>query len=204
MMRKQPQQGRSKELVNIILQATEKAVCVHGLEGVTTPKVAELAGVSVGSIYQYFEDKQQMLECLLEQKSHEIGQQLKQLLSLEAQQDLAVLVRLAINFGFAALTEHRFYLEVIKHWHNLPQRRATEVMQQHFFELGQQLLLQHHQGLCLNNLASKLFIIINSTMYSLMRYVASQPSVLAQDEIAEELTHMIMAYLHYKPAEKLL
>lgn len=203
-MRKQPQQERSKVLVNIILQATEKAVCLHGLQGVTTPKVAELAGVSVGSIYQYFEDKQQMLEWLLEQKSQDLGQQLKQLLSREAQQDLGVLVRLSINFGFAALTGNRFYLEVIKHWHNLPQSRATEVMQQHFFELGQQLLLKHHQGLCLNNLASKLFIIINSTMYSMMRYLGSQPSVLAQDEIVEELTHMIMAYLHYKPLEKLV
>lgn len=194
-MRKQPKQGRSRELVNVLLQATEKAVCLYGLEGVTTPKIAEISGVSVGSIYQYFEDKQSMIECLLEQKSNDIGVQLKALLAQDTQSDLISLIRQSINFGFETLNKNQFYVEVIRHWHNLPQTRATDVMLQHFFDLGQQLLLKHHQRLALINLNTKLFVIINSTMYTMMRYIGLRPSLITQDDIVNELTQMISSYL---------
>lgn len=197
-MRKQPKQGRSRELVNILLQATEKAVCVYGLEGLTTPKIAEISGVSVGSIYQYFEDKQSMLECLLEQKSHEIGAQLKDLLAQNEQADLLTLIRLSISFGFDILNKNQFYVEIIRHWHTLPQNKATDVMLQHFFDLGQQLLLKHHQRLALVNLNAKLFVIINSTMYTMMRYIGLRPSMISQEEIINELTMMICGYLQIK------
>lgn len=197
-MRKQPKQGRSRELVNILLQATEKAVCLYGLEGVTTPKIAEISGVSVGSIYQYFEDKQSMLECLLEQKSHVIGVQLKELLTQHAQADLITLIRLSIQFGFDTLNKNQFYVEVIRHWHTLPQNKATDVMLQHFFDLGQQLLLKHQQRLALSNLNTKLFVIINSTMYTMMRYIGLRPSLMTQHEIENELTLMISSYLQIK------
>lgn len=197
-MRKQPKQGRSRELVNILLQATEKAVCVYGLEGLTTPKIAEISGVSVGSIYQYFEDKQSMLECLLEQKSHEIGAQLKDLLAQHEQADLLTLIHLSISFGFDILNKNQFYVEIIRHWHTLPQNKATDVMLQHFFDLGQQLLLKHHQRLALINLNAKLFVIINSTMYTMMRYIGLRPSMISQDEIINELTMMICGYLQIK------
>ncbi len=197
-MRKQPKQGRSKDLVNVLLQATEKAVCQYGLEGLTTPKIAEISGVSVGSIYQYFEDKQAILECLLEQKSHDIGEQLKRLLSQQLHDDLHEVIRAAIRFGFDTLNQNQFYVEVIRHWHNLPQTKATDVMQQHFFELGQQLLLKHHSTLSLDNLSVKLFIIINSTMYTMMRYIGLQPSLMTQDDVTDELTHMVVGYLQNK------
>lgn len=197
-MRKKPQQSRSRELVNVILQATEKAVCLYGLENTTTPKIAELSGVSVGSIYQYFSDKQNILDCLLEQKSHEIGQQLKQLLSLSPDEKLETLISTAINFGFEALNNNQFYVEVIRHWHNFPQTRATDVMQQHIFDLGQQVLLKYHQHLDLNNLSTKLFIIINSTMYTMMRYISLEHSLMRQNEIVDELKLMILGYLQMK------
>lgn len=199
-MRKQPQQGRSKELVNIMLQATEKAVCLYGMEGVTTPKVAELAGVSVGSIYQYFADKQSLLEQLMEQKSHEIGQELKKLLSQHTDENLENLIRLTICFGFNILNKNNFYLEVIQHWHHFPKTRATEVMQQYFFDIGQQVLLKHQHDIHLNNLASKLFIIINSITYTMMRYISTQPSLISHDEMIEQLSIMTLSYLQAKPA----
>lgn len=197
-MRKQPKQGRSRELVNILLQATEKAVCLYGMEGVTTPKIAEISGVSVGSIYQYFEDKQAMVECLLEQKSHDISAQLKELLSQHAHADLMTLIRLSILFGFDTLNKNQFYVEVIRHWHNLPQTKATEVMLQHFFDLGQQLLLKHHQRIALTNLNAKLFVIIHSTMYTMMRYIGLRPTLITEEDIVEELTQMISGYLQLR------
>ncbi len=59
--RKQPQQARSTALVAAILQAATQVLAQEGAARFTTARVAEKAGVSVGSIYQYFPNKASIL-----------------------------------------------------------------------------------------------------------------------------------------------
>ncbi|MEG7424203.1 TetR family transcriptional regulator [Serratia marcescens] len=59
--RKQPQQARSTELVAAILEAATQVLAEEGVTRFTTARVAEKAGVSVGSIYQYFPNKESIL-----------------------------------------------------------------------------------------------------------------------------------------------
>src|SRR5689334_3739587 len=59
--RKQPQQARSSELVAAILDAAVQVLAKEGAQRFTTARVAERAGVSVGSLYQYFPNKAAIL-----------------------------------------------------------------------------------------------------------------------------------------------
>jgi AcrR family transcriptional regulator len=59
--RKQPQQARSTELVNVVLEAALQVLAREGAHRFTTTRVAEKAGVSVGSLYQYFPNKAAIL-----------------------------------------------------------------------------------------------------------------------------------------------
>ncbi|MBJ7309460.1 TetR family transcriptional regulator [Rugamonas sp. CCM 8940] len=59
--RKQPKQARSTELVAAILQAAIQVLAKEGAQRFTTARVAEKAGVSVGSVYQYFPNKAAIL-----------------------------------------------------------------------------------------------------------------------------------------------
>jgi AcrR family transcriptional regulator len=59
--RKQPQQARSNELVAAILEAAVQVLAKEGAQRFTTARVAEKAGVSVGSVYQYFPNKAAIL-----------------------------------------------------------------------------------------------------------------------------------------------
>lgn len=59
--RKKPQQARSNELVAAILEAALQVLAKEGAQRFTTTRVAERAGVSVGSIYQYFPNKASIL-----------------------------------------------------------------------------------------------------------------------------------------------
>jgi AcrR family transcriptional regulator len=59
--RKQPKQNRSTELVATILEAAVQVLGKEGAQRFTTARVAEKAGVSVGSIYQYFPNKAAIL-----------------------------------------------------------------------------------------------------------------------------------------------
>jgi AcrR family transcriptional regulator len=56
-MRKSPQQVRSQETVDVIVSAAARVLAKAGWSGFTTNKVAAVAGVSIGSLYQYFPNK---------------------------------------------------------------------------------------------------------------------------------------------------
>src|SRR3982750_1303165 len=59
--RKQPQQARSNQLVEAVLDAAVQVLMREGAQRFTTARVAERAGVSVGSLYQYFPNKASIL-----------------------------------------------------------------------------------------------------------------------------------------------
>lgn len=64
--RKRPQQRRSQTTVDAILDAASEIFCSGGFEQTSTNAVAERAGVSIGSFYQYFPNKLALLEALRE------------------------------------------------------------------------------------------------------------------------------------------
>lgn len=65
-MLKAPQQRRSREMVHAILDATLFVIEEEGAESFTTNRIAEVAGISVGSLYQYFENKEMLIAGTIE------------------------------------------------------------------------------------------------------------------------------------------
>jgi AcrR family transcriptional regulator len=64
--RKTPSQERSRQTVDAIIEAAAQVFERHGYVGGTTNHIAERAGVSIGSLYQYFPNKEAILAVLLE------------------------------------------------------------------------------------------------------------------------------------------
>src|SRR5690606_24152938 len=64
--RKRPRQARAAATLDAIFEATIQVLLAEGLHRLTTTRVAERAGVSVGSMYQYFPNKQALLYALNE------------------------------------------------------------------------------------------------------------------------------------------
>jgi AcrR family transcriptional regulator len=63
--RKQPRQARAQHTVEAIFEASARILEEHGHGGFTTNAVAELAGASIGTLYQYFPDKDALLGALI-------------------------------------------------------------------------------------------------------------------------------------------
>lgn len=68
--RKEPTQDRSRALVDALIEATARILTAEGADAVTTNRVAEVAGASIGSLYQYFPNKEALLAALLERELH--------------------------------------------------------------------------------------------------------------------------------------
>jgi AcrR family transcriptional regulator len=70
--RKQPLQQRSRETVAVILEAAARVLEARGLEGYNTNAVAERGGISVGSVYQYFPNKDALTLALIARFEEEL------------------------------------------------------------------------------------------------------------------------------------
>jgi AcrR family transcriptional regulator len=64
--RRTPAQARSRDTVRAILQAAARVFATHGYAAATTNRVAEVAGVSIGSLYEYFPNKDALLVAIME------------------------------------------------------------------------------------------------------------------------------------------
>ncbi len=70
--RKEPKQARSRQLVDAILEAAARVFEAQGYDATNTNRVAEVAGVSVGSMYQYFPNKDALVTALHERHVGEV------------------------------------------------------------------------------------------------------------------------------------
>lgn len=195
-MRKKPQQQRAKIIVNTILKATQICIAEMGLEQVTTPKISEKSGVSVGSIYQYFQNKDEIILELLRIKSENLGLALKQLAMQQDQLELKALIDISLQFGFDVMREDGgFFLQVMKHWHAYNNSEAAKVLEKHFFEVGLYVFNRFYRHWNFETLKHKSFVIINSTLFTMMRYVSNNDFLISEQQLKFELSTMILAYL---------
>ena len=198
-IRKKPQQQRAKLIVDHILQAAQIYIVEQGLMHITTPKIAEKAGVSVGSLYQYFENKEEIIQELLRRKSENLGLALKQMVVTQAQLSIQEIIPLSIQFGFDVMrAESGFFIEVLKHWHGYNNSEAAQILEKHFFELGMYLFNRFYRHWDFETLKHKSFVIINSTLFTMMRYVSNNGFLISEQQLRDELSNMILAYLAQK------
>lgn len=75
-LRKRPNQSRSRALVDAVAQASLRILDEGGDEALTVARIAELSGAAVGSIYQYFPNKDAIVAMLYERVMDEESEQL--------------------------------------------------------------------------------------------------------------------------------
>ena len=195
-MRKRPQQQRAKMIVESILEGTQKCISEYGVLQLTTPKISEKSGVSVGSIYQYFENKEQIVAELLLRKSEDLGQALKQLVMLQQHATIQDIITLSIAFGFESLkSDHGFFIEILKNWHAYSDSEAAQVLERHFLEIGMYLFGRYYPQWDFETLKHKSFGIINSTLFTMMRYASKNTFLIEEQRLQQELSTMIVTFL---------
>jgi AcrR family transcriptional regulator len=76
--RREPKQQRSRQTVDCVLEAVRLVVKRHGTQAITTNRIAEAAGISVGSLYQYFPDKRAIFTALHDRHVDDVRQVIEQ------------------------------------------------------------------------------------------------------------------------------
>lgn len=194
-MRKQPRQARSRERVEALIDATAVEIAERGLLETTTNHIAERAGVSVGSLYQYFEDKDDLLAALLRRLSDEIAAAADTTLEATMDANVREVVRSLLATALAAMDERPgLYLELTRNWHTLSTLTVVESLEGHLMDACRRYLLRHHHELAVTNLPAVLFVVINGTLFTVMRYLSLPDPGFGRSEMVDTLSDMIAGY----------
>ena len=95
--RRRPKQRRARQTVDAILDAVVRVLKREGFSAITTNRIAEVAGVSIGSVYQYFPDKQAIFIALHQRHIDQIDRMVESKLVEHAASPLDDLMRAMIE-----------------------------------------------------------------------------------------------------------
>lgn len=194
--RKEARQQRSQATVDAILVAAERLFAGGGLARVTTNQIAELAGVSVGSLYQYFPSKEAILGELIDRHAEQTMARLSAVLGAFAEGPIPDALREIVAILLEADTIdrnlHRVFLDELPAAGRTAQRqeeirRVTTVVRE--------LLALRRDELRVGDLDAAAFVVVQALEAVTNAAVLEYPDRLRDPALIDEIAALAVRYL---------
>ncbi len=194
-LKKQPLQARSQFTVNQIKEAAARVLRDQGRAGFNTNRVAEIAGVSIGTLYQYFPSKEVLIAELKRDHFDQLRNLTKQAYLDNLNQPFQILVK---EFIRASIRAHKFdpqlHQILVNEFDDF--KLVEDDDSQHSVRASIETLLKQQA----NNLRTGLDLSLAAKIcYELVKTLTHQAAMdnQLQDEekLADELSRIIFAYL---------
>jgi AcrR family transcriptional regulator len=192
---KLPIQARSILTNEAIFEATVQVLLALGASGLTTTKVADRAGVSVGTLYQYFPNKQALLSALLKRHLEQVVVAVEQACISARGKSIDVIAAAVVDSFIDAKFERpelsRILYSVAA---ELGGQSIVATMMQRT-QLALCDLLASHPENRFGDLKVISFVVATSVVSPVQALLTAQASQGVQDAIREQLRKMVQAYL---------
>ncbi|RKH13196.1 TetR/AcrR family transcriptional regulator [Corallococcus sp. CA053C] len=199
--RRAPRQERAQATCDAILTATARILLKDGYEAASTNRIAQEAGVSVGSLYQYFPSKEGLVTALMERHRAQGLADFEAGLVPLASQPLPVAMRALIQQVISVKRENPKLNQVL---HELKPRMRqwglSDAYSQRLFRLVRAFLAPRFEELRPQNLDMAVFILVNTVEALSHSAVTERPDYLEDPLFVEELTALVLGYLRPEPA----
>lgn len=194
--RKQPLQQRSRTTVNAIVTATARILEEGGFEAASTNRVAEVAGVSVGSLYQYFPNKESLVQAVIERHCDDLFALMAG--KLAALGDRTPLPEVARELVKLVLELHahepKLHRVLVEQSQRLGTMTRLQEVDQRMTELIVAYLEAHREAVAPQNLQLAAFLsvkLVDSVAHAVFLDGAASVRL---PELTDELTRMLLAY----------
>lgn len=198
--RKAPRQARSRATVEAILTAAARVLVQEGFERTTTNRVAAVAGVSVGSLYQYFPNKQALVRALYDRQlawAESIRPaELARHVPGRPGAALRDVIRAAVRWHLATHgRDPRLHTELSAHATEILGERSVAAFERMHEGRVRDRLELHRNALERRDVALAAFLV--STCLEAVAHAAAtrHPELLTGDALVDDLTDMLMGYL---------
>ena len=189
-------QDRSKATIDAILQGATHVLVKEGYEGANTNRIAECAGVSIGSIYQYFADKESIIAELIEMHIQKIMsifvEKFDSLAMVPLKDGIRILIRSMIEARSVDPKLRRVFDEQLPKVGKLRRLRQYE---NQAVEMIKNYLQLKKSEVRVKNLDMAAFISVYAVEGVLQVALNSRQDILAIGDLEGELTNLIVHYL---------
>jgi AcrR family transcriptional regulator len=146
--RKQPRQARAADMVELILEAATRVLGKESLDGFNTNRVAEVAGISIGSLYQYFPNKSALVATLIERAQARLSEALEQAMAAHRGESLETTLAALVDIAIAQQYGNAIYAAALDHEERrLPLGTMLGASQARMVSTVQALLKEHQERL---------------------------------------------------------
>ncbi|MDR7015209.1 TetR/AcrR family transcriptional regulator [Acinetobacter sp. 3657] len=196
MATRKPRQARSKVTVDTIIEAGFIAVAMHGTSGTTTRHIADIAGVSVGSLYEYFKNKEEIYDAMAKTFVKEVLDMVKELTPIIIEQELEPLFEMIFyTFRDLLTRDDDRYLICLRYATELKYERYISQIEYALMDVLMKYMIRHPRYLKVNNLSVTAYISINSSIFNVARHLILPNPQISFDEMVRGLSTMIISYI---------
>ena|SRR5579862_7416006 len=197
--RKSASQERSRATVEAILDATARILVEDGYDRASTNKIAAVAGVSIGSVYQYFPSKEALVAAVSERHSREVLQLMRTTLARVAASPVKVAARAFVS---AAIDSHRvntaLHRVLAEQVPRIGRLDSVEAIYRDAYALIRGYLEAHRDEIVATDLDTAAFICTTAVDSLTHAAVLNRPEMLADekaDTFVDEVTDLVVRYL---------
>lgn len=201
-MPRKPQQERARATVEAIVEAGFICVAARGLAATTTRHIADTAGIGVGSLYEYFANKEAVFDAMNQHLVHEVVALLKPLTAEIARLPIGEAIRLMLGqFGEFLNRNDQRYLKCARQALNVDLKDYMGPVARVLTEIAMQHVLHHPEHMRIRHMPAMLYIFINGGIFAVVRHLSDPNPPISYDELTQGLAVMVE---HYVAQEMLL
>ena len=193
--RKLPRQRRSRTTVESIKQATLALLSEHGLQGFGTDRIAERAGVSIGSLYQYFPNREAILQAVYEDVSIEYAEAMRSL--LDQIMDLPIEAAVTRVIDRVMRLHERHQLVLLTMAEEIPELNLAglPLSFNNLLRGSIRAYVINKRRLSPRELDRKVFLIEKLILGSAGSYLREKPTRIARREFTADMAQIIARYI---------
>lgn len=203
--RKTARQSRSRMTVEALLEATARVLVQEGYERTSTNRIAAVAGVSIGSLYQYFPNKEALVAALIARHNRQmldlLERGLEEVAALDLEAGIRRLVAAMVDAHRVDRALHRVFDEQVPRMGQMPE---VEEVERRIFALVRAYLEARRDRIAVRDLDTAAFVCVTAVEAVTHRAVTGDGPAADGAALEEEIVRLVLGYLQpgTAPAER--
>jgi AcrR family transcriptional regulator len=194
--RKTPHQERARFTVDNILTGARTIILEKGYEAATTNHIAEVAGVSIGSLYQYFPSKEAIVAALVETAVFEAGESIRKFLiermGLGLRDSIPEIIQHLMDIRRESGFLIRHLAREVPKFGKVSGQLTTE---KYLYSSVRAFYTQHREEIKVKDLDVAMFVVEHLVVGGIDDYLDNAAPQVTEEELVKEISDAVIKYL---------
>ena len=197
--RKEASQERSRSTVDALLEATARVLLNEGYDKASTNRIAEVAGVSIGSLYQYFPSKEALVAAVIDRHTQQISRVTRNAVVKMAASPIEVAAREFVSLGIEGhRVNPKLHAVLSEQIPRVGRLENIEANLREGYALVRGYLEAHREEIDVADLDLAAFVLVTVVEALTHAAVLRRPDILAGDkarQFVDDVTRLVVRYL---------